>query len=61
MAALLHFLIEVVMFKTMSLKAAANPMIIAGKWPPYDLNCEVRLWCLRPVDGTFLNLTRACV
>ncbi len=31
MAAMLHFLIEVAMFKTMSLKAAANPMIIAGK------------------------------
>jgi len=30
-AALLHFLIEVAMFKTMSLKAAANPMMIAGK------------------------------
>lgn len=27
---MLHFLIEVAMFKTMSLKAAANPMIIAG-------------------------------
>ncbi|CAK0751688.1 hypothetical protein CVIRNUC_002087 [Coccomyxa viridis] len=29
-AAMLHFLAEVTMFKTMSLKAAANPMIIAG-------------------------------
>ena len=28
---MLHFLVEVTMFKTMSLKAAANPMIIAGK------------------------------
>ena len=31
MAAILHFLVEVTMFKTMSLKAAANPMIIAGE------------------------------
>lgn len=28
----MHFLVEVAMFKTMSLKAAANPMAIAGKW-----------------------------
>ncbi len=34
---MLHFLAEVTMFKTMSLKAAANPMIIAGKCATNDV------------------------
>ncbi len=31
LAALVHFSLELLVFKTMSLKSAANPMIIAGE------------------------------
>lgn len=51
-AAMLHFLIEVAMFKTMSLKAAANPMIIAGKRPaPYSV-MQSTMRCMGPVTQT---------
>lgn len=30
-AALVHFTVEVLVYKTMSLKSAANPLVIAGR------------------------------
>jgi hypothetical protein len=38
--ALVHFLTELLVFKTMSIKGAATPMIIAGKLP-----CELHAIC----------------
>jgi hypothetical protein len=44
LAALVHFSIELFVFKTMSLKSAANPMIIAGQprsLSPLQASCSV--------------------
>ena len=34
-AALVHFTIEVLVYKTMSLRSAANPLVIAGALPVF--------------------------
>jgi hypothetical protein len=43
--ALLHFVTELLVFKTMSIKGAATPMIIAGKFNGYNIQA-VRAKCM---------------
>jgi hypothetical protein len=48
-AALTHFVFELLVFKTMSIKGAASPMIVASGWPRRRTSCRpaalLRLRC----------------
>lgn len=45
-AALVHFTVEVLVYKTMSLKSAANPLVIAGRAHAPRLAIFIAVWVL---------------
>ena len=53
-AALVHFTIEVLVYKTMSLKSAANPLVIAGALPAFSAP-HMQSACMAPLAWTSVN------
>ena len=53
-AALVHFTIEVLVYKTMSLKSAANPLVIAGALAAFSAS-HMQNACMAPLALTSVN------